>query len=512
MTNPFYISTAISYTNGSPHIGHAYEVIAADVIARFKRLDGYDVFFLTGTDEHGLKVQQKAKELGIKPKDYVDKVSKEFIELAKSLNCSNNDFIRTTDDRHLKNVHSMWKNLYDKGDIYLDQYSGWYSIRDEAFYNEEELIKSKNDSYLSPNGNPVEWIDEESYFFKLSKYERQLLDLYERNKSFILPNSRMNEIKNFVQSGLKDISISRKNISWGIPVEDNTEHSIYVWLDALTNYISALDWCDGSKSFDRFWPADIHLIGKDITRFHAVYWPAFLFSAGLDVPKMIFSHGFLLNKGEKISKSVGNTVDPIDLLEHYGVDQLRFYLLSATPFGNDGNYSHELITNHSNAFLSNDLGNLSQRCLKMVFSKCDGKIPNKGDLNKADLFLLNNAYDLYQNSLKCMDDYQIHAYLNSIFDIISLANKYFSDQKPWELDKDSPDRMHTVLWVTCEILRITSILLQPVIVDGSNKLLDFLNIDSKERSFINLNPSFSVKSGLEIKEPQVIFPKIDLQT
>lgn len=512
MTNPFYISTAISYTNGSPHIGHAYEVIAADVIARFKRLDGYDVFFLTGTDEHGLKVQQKAKELGIKPKDYVDKVSKEFIELAKSLNCSNNDFIRTTDDRHLKNVHSMWKNLYDKGDIYLDQYSGWYSIRDEAFYNEEELIKSKNDSYLSPNGNPVEWIDEESYFFKLSKYERQLLDLYERNKSFILPNSRMNEIKNFVQSGLKDISISRKNISWGIPVEDNTEHSIYVWLDALTNYISALDWCDGSKSFDRFWPADIHLIGKDITRFHAVYWPAFLFSAGLDVPKMIFSHGFLLNKGEKISKSVGNTVDPIDLLEHYGVDQLRFYLLSATPFGNDGNYSHELITNHSNAFLSNDLGNLSQRCLKMVFSKCDGKIPNKGDLNKADLFLLNNAYDLYQNSLKCMDDYQIHTYLNSIFDIISLANKYFSDQKPWELDKDSPDRMHTVLWVTCEILRITSILLQPVIVDGSNKLLDFLNIDSKERSFINLNPSFAVKSGLEIKEPQVIFPKIDLQT
>ena len=277
MTDSFYISTAISYTNGSPHIGHAYEVIAADVIARFKKLDGYDVFFLTGTDEHGLKVQQKAKELGINPKDFVDKVSNEFIELAKSLNCSYNDFIRTTDDRHKKNVHSIWKNLSDKGDIYLDQYSGWYSIRDEAFYNEEELVKSDNDSYLSPNGNPVEWIDEESYFFKLSKYEKQLLDLYEKNKSFILPNSRMNEIKNFVQSGLKDISISRKNISWGIPVEENNEHSIYVWLDALTNYISALDWCEGSKSFDKYWPADIHLIGKDITRFHAVYWPAFLF-------------------------------------------------------------------------------------------------------------------------------------------------------------------------------------------------------------------------------------------
>ena len=363
---------------------------------------------------------------------------------------------------------------------------------------------------MSPNGNSVEWIDEESYFFKLSKYEKQLLDLYERNKSFILPNSRMNEIKNFVQSGLKDISISRKNISWGIPVEENNEHSIYVWLDALTNYISALDWCEGSKSFDKFWPADIHLIGKDITRFHAVYWPAFLFSAGLDVPKMIFSHGFLLNKGEKISKSVGNTVDPIDLLNLYGVDQLRFYLLSATPFGNDGNYSHELIVNHSNALLSNDLGNLSQRCLKMVFSKCDGKIPNKGDLTKIDLSLLNNAYDLYHLSVECMDEYQIHNYLNSIFDIISLANKYFSDQKPWELDKDDPDRMHTVLWVTCEILRISSILLQPVIVDGSNKLLDFLNISSKERSFINLSPSFAVKSGLKINEPQVIFPKIDL--
>ena len=510
MTDSFYISTAISYTNGSPHIGHAYEVIAADVIARFKKLDGYDVFFLTGTDEHGLKVQKKAKELGINPKDFVDKVSKEFIELAKSLNCSYNDFIRTTDDRHKKNVHSIWKILSDKGDIYLDQYSGWYSIRDEAFYNEEELLKSDNDSYLSPNGNPVEWIDEESYFFKLSKYEKQLLDLYEKNKSFILPNSRMNEIKNFVQSGLKDISISRKNISWGIPVEENNEHSIYVWLDALTNYISALDWCEGSKSFDKYWPADIHLIGKDITRFHAVYWPAFLFSAGLEVPKMIFSHGFLLNKGEKISKSVGNTVDPIKLLELYGVDQLRFYLLSATPFGNDGNYSHELIVNHSNALLSNDLGNLSQRCLKMVFSKCNGRIPNKGDLDNNDLFLLSNAYDLYQKSLECMADYQIHAYLNSIFDVISLANKYFSDQKPWELDKDNPDRMHTVLWVTCEILRITSILLQPVIVDGSNKLLDFLNIDSKERSFINLNSSFAVKSGLEIKEPEVIFPKINL--
>ena len=510
MTNPFYISTAISYTNGPPHIGHAYEVIAADAIARFKRLDGYDVFFLTGTDEHGLKVQKKAKEMGVDPKKYVDDISKEFIKLSISLDCSNNDFIRTTDERHIKNVHSIWKILFDKGDIYLDQYSGWYSITDEAFYNEEELIKTESNSFLSPNGNPVEWVDEESYFFKLSKYENNLLELYEKNEEFIFPNSRMNEIKNFVKSGLKDISISRKNISWGIPVKENTDHSIYVWLDALTNYISALDWCDNNELFKRFWPADVHLIGKDITRFHAVYWPAFLLSAGIKLPKMIFSHGFLLNKGEKISKSKGNTVDPFELIDLYGVDQLRFYLLSTTPFGNDGNYSHELITNHSNALLSNDLGNLSQRCLKMVYSKCNGKIPNKSNLISIDKSLLDNAYKLHDHSLEFMSKYQIHSYLNSIFDVITATNKYFSDQKPWELDKENPERMSTVLWVTCEVLRVVSILLQPVLIKGSKKLLDFLNVDLKKRSFNHLTSEFSLTSGVDINEPNVIFPKIDL--
>jgi methionyl-tRNA synthetase len=510
MADPFYISTAISYTNGPPHIGHAYEVIAADAIARFKRLDGYDVFFLTGTDEHGLKVQKKAEELDIDPKEYVDEISKEFIKLSISLDCSNNDFIRTTDERHIKNVHSIWKILFDKGDIYLDQYSGWYSITDEAFYNEEELIKTESNSFLSPNGNPVEWVDEESYFFKLSKYENNLLELYEKNEEFIFPNSRMNEIKNFVKSGLKDISISRKNISWGIPVKENTDHSIYVWLDALTNYISALDWCDNNELFKRFWPADVHLIGKDITRFHAVYWPAFLLSAGIKLPKMIFSHGFLLNKGEKISKSKGNTVDPFELIDLYGVDQLRFYLLSTTPFGNDGNYSHELITNHSNALLSNDLGNLSQRCLKMVYSKCNGKIPNKSNLISIDKSLLDNAYKLHDHSLEFMSKYQIHSYLNSIFDVITATNKYFSDQKPWELDKENPERMSTVLWVTCEVLRVVSILLQPVLIEGSKKLLDFLNVDLKKRSFNHLTSEFSLTSGVDINEPNVIFPKIDL--
>ena len=295
-----------------------------------------------------------------------------------------------------------------------------------------------------------------------------------------------------------------------IPVKGNKDHSIYVWLDALTNYISALDWCDNNESFKRFWPADIHLIGKDITRFHAVYWPAFLFSAGIEIPKMIFSHGFLLNKGEKISKSLGNTVDPFELINFFGVDQLRFYLLSATPFGNDGNYNHELITNHSNALLSNDLGNLSQRCLKMVYSKCNGKIPDKGNLVSVDQLLLNNAYNLYENSLEFMNNYQIQAYLNSVFDVISETNKYFSDEKPWELEKENPERMQTILWVTCEVLRIVSILLQPVITESSNKLLDFLNVDLDERFFKYLNSDFSLKSGIEIHEPNVIFPKIDL--
>ena len=508
MNKSFYISTAISYTNGSPHIGHAYEVIAADAIARFKRLDGFDVFFLTGTDEHGLKVQQKANELNLEPKKYVDNVSKEFVDLTKILNCSNDDFIRTTESRHLVNVHQMWDILFKNGDIYLDEYSGWYSIRDEAFYNEDELTKDEQDNFLSPAGSPVEWISEESYFFRLSKYEKQLLEIYKENKDFIKPKSRMNEITNFVSSGLKDISISRKSIKWGIPVKDNNEHSIYVWLDALINYISALGWHEGSEKFKNFWPADIHLIGKDITRFHSVYWPAFLISAGLEIPKTIFSHGFLLNKGEKISKSLGNTINPVELTKHYGVDQLRFYLLSSTPFGNDGNYSHELITNHVNANLSNDLGNLSQRCLKMIMDKCDSKIPNIGNLTDEDLEIIKNSSKLYESCLVSMNNYLIHEYINSVFNLISSTNKYFSNEEPWELSKKNPERMNTVLWVTCEVLRNVAILLQPVIVDGSNKLLDLLNVDTDKRSFIHLGEDFSLAPGSKINETEIIFPKI----
>ena len=505
MAEYFYISTAISYTNGSPHIGHAYEVIAADAIARFKRLDGYNVFFLTGTDEHGLKVQQKAISLDLEPQVYVDKVSKEFRSLTKCLNCSNDDFIRTTEKRHYRNVHALWKKLLKNGDIYLDQYSGWYSIVDEAFYNDEEIIKGENNAVLSPNGNTVEWINEQSYFFRLSKYQNKLIDFYEKNEDFILPKSRMNEIKNFVKSGLKDISISRKNINWGIPVEENTEHSIYVWLDALTNYISALDWDKNSELFQNFWPANIHLIGKDISRFHAVFWPAFLFSANIDTPKMIFSHGFLLNKGEKMSKSIGNTVDPFEMVKMYGVDQFRFYLLSSTPFGKDGNYSHELIKNHSNAMLSNDLGNLSQRCLKLVYSKCDEKTPQKGKFNNEDVKLLNKTYGLYPKCVNLMNNYQIHSYIKEVFSLISDANKYFSEQKPWELDLD---RMNTVLWVTCEILRIVSIMLQPIITKSASMLLDFLAINLSERSFKNCNKNYELKSDVKIAEPAAIFPRI----
>ncbi|MBJ65749.1 MAG: methionine--tRNA ligase [Rhodobiaceae bacterium] len=510
MSKNFYISTAIFYTNGSPHIGHAYEMVAADVIARFKRLDGFNVFFLTGTDEHGLKVQKKADELNIKPLEFVNKISKEFLNLSSLLNCSNDDFIRTTEERHKINVNALWKVLDKNGDIYLDEYSGWYSIRDEAFYTEDELLKDENGDYISPEGNSVEWINEESYFFRLSKYEKDLLDLYKKNKDFIKPESRMNEIKNFVSSGLKDISISRKNIKWGIPVSNNVSHIIYVWFDALINYLSALGWAQNDNSFKSFWPANIHLVGKDITRFHAVYWPAFLLSAGIKIPETIFSHGFFLNKGEKISKSLGNTIDPIELCDFYGVDQLRYYMLSTTPFGNDGIYDHELITKHVNAHLSNDLGNLSQRCLTMIKDKCGSKIPDKGKLEERDLIILGSIKGLYKESKEYMEDYQIHNYLDLVFKSISLTNKYFSDEKPWELAKNDVDRMNTVLWVTCEMLRNFGIILQPVLVDGSKKLLGLLNIKTQERQFSNLGDDFAIKIGTKIPDPEVIFPKLNL--
>ena len=507
----FFISTAISYTNGPPHMGHAYEIIAADVIARFKRLEGKNVFFVTGTDEHGLKVQQKANKLNISPQALADQMSETFIEMGRALNCSNDDFIRTSEERHKKAVKEIWIRMKEKGDIYLDDYSGWYSLIDEAFYQESELKKDDLGNFLSPNNTPVEWIEEKSYFFRLSAYEDKLLNLYKDNINFLQPKSRMNEVKNFVKAGLKDISISRKGLEWGIKVPNDEDHSVYVWVDALTNYISALEWPDSSHLYNDFWPGDLHLIGKDIIRFHAVFWPAFLLSAGLDIPKQVFAHGFILNKGEKMSKSLGNIEDPIALVENFGVDQLRYFLMRETPFGSDGNYSDELLINRVNADLSNDLGNLSQRCLTMVKRNCNQSIPQKNELNEIDLKLLNSV-DLKKSSISdLMTNFQISSYISEVFELISNTNKYFSDQKPWDLKKLDERRMNTVLWVTCEMLRRVGILLQPVIPSASSKLLDFLCIDKNHRLLDFLSEDNALSSGKSIKDPEIIFPKIDLK-
>ncbi|MEE3165676.1 MAG: methionine--tRNA ligase [Pseudomonadota bacterium] len=510
MSKNFYISTAISYTNGPPHIGHTYEAIAADVIARFHRLKGEDVFFLTGTDEHGLKVKQKAREENITPQELSNELSLKFIELTKTFNCSNDDFIRTTEERHKRSVKEIWSLIEKNGDIYLGQYSGWYSIRDEAYYGEEELKKDKEGNFLSPYGSHVEWVEEESYFFRLSKYQDRLLKLYDEDPDFISPTGRMNEVKSFVSSGLKDISISRKKLNWGIPVEKDPEHSIYVWLDALTNYISVLDWQNEGKLYKDFWPADLHLIGKDIVRFHGVYWPAFLMSANLALPKRIFCHGFILNKGEKVSKSLGNTSDPFQLVKYYGVDQLRYFLMRETPFGSDGNYSHELITNRVNADLANDLGNLAQRVLTMVWRNCDSKIPKVAQLKDKDKLLLESIPNLYEKLGDLMKNYQISIYISSIFEVISLTNKYISNEKPWDLSKNNQPRMNTVLWVACEMLRNITILLQPILVSGSADLLNALGISEEKRSFKNLGDGDLLKYGTKIPEPKIIFPKLEL--
>ena len=506
----FFISTAISYTNGPPHMGHAYEVIAADVIARFNRLRGKKVFFLTGTDEHGLKVQKKAENLNITPHKLAYDISQTFIKMSKKLNCSNDDFIRTSEERHKNAVRSIWQRMEKNGDIYLGKYSGWYSIVDEAFYQEGELKKNEKDEYVSPNNNSVEWVDENSYFFKLSRYEDKLLNLYEKNEFFIQPKSRINEIRNFVKNGLNDISISRKGLEWGIKVPNDPEHSIYVWVDALTNYISALNWPnENDNRFKSFWPADLHLIGKDITRFHAIYWPAFLLSAGIEIPKKIFAHGFILNKGEKMSKSLGNIEDPMELINTFGVDQLRYFLMRETIFGNDGNYSDELLINRVNSDLSNDLGNLSQRCLSMVNKHCNKKVPKRASLNDIDHELLSLPEAKIDKIFNMMDKLQINSYIEEVFTIVSKTNKYFSDQKPWELKNNNTIRMETVLWVTVEMIRKISIMLQPVMPESCNRLLDLLCVKDNERFLSFISDEFSLTPGEAIKEPVIIFPKIE---
>ncbi|MBL4727428.1 MAG: methionine--tRNA ligase [Rhizobiaceae bacterium] len=502
----FYITTAISYPNGKPHIGHAYELIATDTIARFKRLDGYDVFFLTGSDEHGQKMDKTAKEAGVEPRELADTNVAEFVKMTKALNASNDDFIRTTEPRHHKTCQAIWNKMVEAGDIYLDHYAGWYSVRDEAFYDEGETEVRDDKVRYGPQGTPVEWVEEESYFFKLSAYEDKLLELYKTQPDFIGPSSRRNEITSFVKGGLRDLSVSRTTFDWGIPVPGAPDHVMYVWVDALTNYLTAIGWPDGGDR-SHFWPADVHIIGKDIVRFHTVYWPAFLMSAGLPLPKRVFGHGFLFNNGEKMSKSTGNVVDPFTMVEAYGVDQTRFFFLREIPFGNDGNYSHEAIVNRTNADLANDFGNLAQRSLSMINKNCEGRVPAPGEFNDADKALLDQAYAVLPASREFIDKQLIHKYLDQLWQVVGEANRYFASQEPWALKKTDPERMNTVLFVTAEIIRVVAILAQPVMPESAGKFLDLLAVDESARSFDLLDNDHMLAAGTELPKPEGVFPR-----
>lgn len=503
----FYITTAISYPNGRPHIGHAYELIATDAIARFQRHDGKDVMFLTGTDEHGIKMLQTARKEGITPKELADRNSAVFKEMATLLNASNDDFIRTTEERHYRASQTMWQKLSDAGDIYKDSYSGWYSVRDEAYYQEGETEVRADGVRYGPQNSPVEWVEEESYFFRLSSYQDRLLQLYAEHPEFIGPDERRNEVVSFVKSGLKDLSLSRTTFDWGIPVPGDPKHVMYVWLDALTNYITAAGYPDEDAARWKYWPADLHVIGKDIVRFHAVYWPAFLWSAGIELPKRVFGHGFVFNRGEKMSKSVGNVIDPFSLVEHYGLDQVRYFLMREVPFGQDGNYSHEAIVNRTNADLANDLGNLAQRSLSMIAKNCDGKVPARGTLNDLDNAILELANAALVTARKAVGEQALHLALAAIFGVVSEANRYFAAQEPWALKKTDPARMETVLYVTAEILRRVGILCQPFVPEAAGKLLDILAVPADKRQFSDLTGAGELSTGTELPAPQAIFPR-----
>ncbi|MDA0707879.1 MAG: methionine--tRNA ligase [Proteobacteria bacterium] len=503
----FYITTPIYYVNDIPHIGHAYTTLACDVLARFKRLDGFDVMFLTGTDEHGQKVEKSAEAAGKTPIELCDEVSTRFRELADFMNCSHDDFIRTTEERHKIACQAIWRKLEDKGQIYLDKYSGWYSVRDEAFYAESELI-GEGEEKLAPTGAPVEWVEEESYFFRLSQWEDRLLEWYESLDVTVLPKSRKNEVKSFVEGGLRDLSVSRTSFKWGVPVPGNDKHIMYVWIDALTNYLTAVGYPDMANArFEKFWPADIHMVGKDIVRFHAVYWPAFLMAADIDPPKRIFAHGWWTNEGQKISKSVGNVIDPFEIVDEFGLDQVRYFLMREVPFGNDGDFNRQAMINRINSDLANDLGNLAQRSLSMIFKNCDGVIPTSGQLKEVDTTILSSVDDLLPLVREQMDVQAINKALELIWKVVSDANGYFTEQEPWALKKTAPARMATVLYTTAEIIRQVAIHIQSIMPDSAAKLLDLLKIPISQRGFERLGASHRLVPGVVINKPEGVFPR-----
>jgi len=501
----FYVTTPIYYVNDVPHIGSVYTTLAADVIARFKRLDGYNVKFMTGTDEHGQKVEKAALKAGMDPQSFTDKVSLRFREVFDLMNISYDDFIRTTESRHKKAATALWIKLLENEQIYLDKYSGWYSVRDEAFYNEDELVEGK-----APTGAEVEWVSEESYFFKLSAYQDKLLELYEKQPDFVSPGFRRNEVVSFVESGLRDLSVSRTTFKWGIPIPGNNQHIMYVWLDALTNYLSVVGYPDVEcKDFKAFWPADLHIVGKDITRFHAVYWPAFLMAAGIDLPKRIVSHGWWLIEGEKMSKSLGNVVNPLDLVNEFGVDATRYYLMREIPFGNDGNFTRHSFIKRINSELANNIGNLVQRTLSMIWKHCDGKVPQASKSIYDQKELLQFAESLIIKIRTQIDQQLIHIVIEDIIDLSNRANTYIDHQSPWTLKKTDEEKMKSVLYVLAETIRYIAIILQPFVPDSATKILDQLSISKDERKFKHLSRNYALKAGTEIPEPKGVFPRIE---
>src|SRR5882724_10664556 len=503
----FYITTAIAYPNGVPHIGHAYEAIATDALARFARLDGKDVFFLTGTDEHGLKMIQTAEAEKLPTLEVATRNAQRFKDMDERLNVSFDRFIRTTEEQHHRSSQELWKRMADNGDIYLDSYAGWYSVRDEAYYAEDETVLGEDNVRRGPQGTPVEWVEEKSYFFKLSAYQDKLLALYESQPDFIGPDSRKNEVVSFVKSGLRDLSISRTTFDWGVKVPGDPEHVMYVWVDALTNYITGVGFPDEGDANWRYWPADVHIIGKDIIRFHAVYWPAFLMSAGIPLPKRVYAHGFLFNKGEKMSKSVGNVVDPFNLANQYGVDQMRYFFLREVPFGQDGSYNHEAIVARINADLANDLGNLAQRSLSMIAKQYEGVLPAPGAYSDNDKAMLAEADAMIGAARTAMATQQIHLWLNAVWSVVAEANRYFAGEAPWALAKTDPPRQGTVLYVTAEVIRQVAILTQPVMPAASEKLLDSLGIAEDARTFATLGGATRIVPGTVLPAPQAVFPR-----